>query len=225
MDPEFWLERWSRREIGWHLDDINSHLQEHWPTLGLPKASLVFVPLCGKTLDLLWLVSQGYQVVGVEISQLAVEELFAEHRLTPSITRAGRFQRYQVDELSVLCGDFFDLEPGDLGQVDAVFDRASLIALPPAMRARYAARMQSLFPQGMETLLITLSYDQAEMSGPPFSVHRSEVETLYRERYRIDPLASFDALPESAHFQRRGLTALREEVYRLKPLREAALTE
>lgn len=217
MEAEFWLERWRHREIGWHLNEINSHLQDHWPKLDRPKGSPVFVPLCGKTLDLLWLVSQGYPVVGIEISQIAVEELFAEHRLTPAISREGAFLRYRVDELSVLCGDFFDLEPEDLAGVAAVFDRASLIALPPSMRPAYAARMRRLFPEGVDTLLITLSYDQAEMTGPPFSVQQAEVEQLYGETYRIERLASFDALPESPHFQRRGLTALREEVYRLKP--------
>ncbi|NEV61352.1 thiopurine S-methyltransferase [Thiorhodococcus minor] len=217
MEPEFWLERWQRREIGWHLNEINSHLQDHWHKLDLPKGSPVFVPLCGKTLDLLWLVSQGYQVVGVELSQIAVEELFAEHRLTPAISREGHFLRYCVDELSVLCGDFFELESRDLSGVEAVFDRASLIALPPSMRPGYAARMGQLFPNGVDTLLVTLSYDQDEMTGPPFSVHRTEVERLYGETYRIERLASFDALAESPHFQQRGLTALREEVYRLRP--------
>ena len=217
MEPELWLERWRRREIGWHLDDINTHLQEHWPKLGLAPGSLVFVPLCGKTLDLIWLVSQGFRVLGVELSPIAVEEVFAEHRLTPVITETPPFRRYQADELTLLCGDYFDLSPEHLQGVSAVFDRASLIALPPTMRVRYVDHMKRLIPGGIETLLITLSYDQSEMSGPPFAVLSTEVQARYGNDFRIEELASFDALPESPKIRQRGVTALAEQVYRLSP--------
>lgn len=217
METEFWLERWRRRETGWHLDEINTHLQEHWPRLGLRPGTSVLVPLCGKTLDLLWLVSQGLSVIGVELSQIAVEELFEEHGLTPTITEISGFRRYQTDELTLLCGDFFDLAPEQIVGIGAVFDRASLIALPPDMRQRYASQMHRLLPQGLDTLLITLSYDQSEMSGPPFSVREPEIQALYGTTHHIERLASFDALAESPQFRRRGLTDLREEVYRLRP--------
>ncbi|MBK1722840.1 thiopurine S-methyltransferase [Thiocystis violacea] len=222
MDTEFWLERWRWREIGWHLDEINTHLQEHWPKLGLTPGTLVFVPLCGKTLDLIWLVSQGFRVIGVEISEIAVEEIFREHGLTPRITETLPFRRYQIDELTVLCGDFFDLTSEHLHDVGAVFDRASLIALPPELRSRYASQMNRLFPGGLDTLLVTLSYDQGQMTGPPFSVQSAEVEHLFSETYRIETLASFDALAESPQFRQRGLTALSEQVYRLAPLARSA---
>ncbi len=217
METEFWLERWRHREIGWHLDEINAHLQEHWPKLGLERDTLVFVPLCGKTLDLIWLASQGHRVIGVEISEIAVETFFAEHGLTPRISETAPFRRYQVDELTLLCGDFFDLAPGHLEGVGAVFDRASLIALPPELRGRYAKHLQRLLPHPVDSLLITLDYDQDQMSGPPFSVQREEVDQLFDERYRIEELASLDALDDSPNFRRRGLTSLAERVYWLRP--------
>lgn len=217
MDNQFWLDRWNRREIGWHLDEINSHLEEHWPGLGLDREALVFVPLCGKTLDLLWLAGQGHGVIGVEISQAGVDAFFAEHGLTPVVTETPPFRRYQVDQLTVLLGDFFDLTPEHLDGVDAVFDRASLIALPPGMRALYARQLQQLLPRPVNSLLITLDYDQERMSGPPFSVGHEEVRHLFEERYRIEELASIDALDDSPNFRRRGLTALTERVYWLKP--------
>ena len=219
METAFWLERWRQREIGWHLDEINSHLLEHWPTLELPKDTLVFVPLCGKTLDLIWLASQGHGVIGVELSEIAVQAVFAEHGLEPCITELPRFQRYQVDELTLLHGDFFDLEPHHLAGVGAIFDRGSLIALPPSMREAYARHLQQLFPRPVDSLLITLDYDQNEMSGPPFSVQHQEVERLFSSRHQIEELASLDALLDSPHFRQRGLTALTERIYRLKPRR------
>ena len=197
MEPELWL--------------------EHWPKLQVEPGALVFVPLCGKTLDLIWLVSQGFRVLGVEISPIAVEAVFSEQGLTPTVTEMPSFRLYQADALTLLCGDYFDLAPHHLEGVTAVFDRASLIALPPEMRVRYARQMEQLFPCAVKTLLITLSYDQAQMSGPPFAVLPAEVERLYGGRYRIEELASFDALEESPQIRKRGVTALLEQVYRLSP--------
>jgi thiopurine S-methyltransferase len=217
MEPEFWLERWRRGETGWHLDEVNRHLTELWPRLGLSTDTRVFVPLCGKTLDLLWLASRSHRVLGVELSRLAVESLFADNGLTPTVAEEPSFMRFRVDELEVLCGDFFDLAPGHLAGVGAVYDRASLIALPPGQRARYAAHLDRVLPDTVPRLLITLEYDQSRMDGPPFSVHPEEVQSLFGVRHRITELAGFDVLDESARFRARGLEGLRERVYRLDP--------
>jgi thiopurine S-methyltransferase len=217
MTPEFWLDRWRRGDIGWHLSEINVHLQAFWPRLGLAPETLVFVPLCGKTLDLIWLMSCGHRVLGVEISKQAVEELFAEHGLVPFVTDRSPFRLYRVDELRVLAGDYFDLAPSDLAGVGAVFDRASLIALPPDMRPRYAEHFKTVVPAGAPVLLITLDYDQSEMAGPPFAVTRDEVQRLFGDRYAIQALADLDIIEESPGFRRRGLTALSEQVWKLTP--------
>lgn len=217
MTTEFWLERWQHGETGWHLPEINVHLQEFWPGLGLAPETLVFVPLCGKTLDLLWLASRGHGVVGVEISELGVKGLFAENGLDPRVTETPPFRTYAVDALRVLVGDYFDLTPVHLQGVGAVFDRASLIALPPKMRPAYAERFKTIVPTTASSLLITLDYDQNEMFGPPFSVGRDEVESLFGDRYRLRALASFDVIDESPGFRRRGLTALAEHVWKLEP--------
>ena len=217
MNPEFWHARWERGEIGWHLDEINTHLLRYWPALALPSSATVFVPLCGKTLDMLWLAGEGHRVLGVEISEIAVRELFAQHGLSPTVTEAGRFQRWQADELTVLRGDFFDLTPAELNGIGAVYDRASLIALPPSRRSAYAAHLKAIAPMTAPALLITLAYDQREMRGPPFSVQPEEVAALYADRYAIGHLDTIDALADAPGFRRRGLTALRESVWLLRP--------
>ncbi len=216
MHSEFWRERWRNGEIGWHEPRVNVHLERFWPKLGLPADIRVFVPLCGKSLDLFWLAGQGHRVIGVELSEIAVRDFFAEHRLNPSVTEEPPFRRYRVDELTLLCGDFFALTPDHLGPVDAVFDRASLIALPPGQRQRYAAKITELAPRAI-SLLITLDYDQSQMTGPPFAVHGDEVRRLYAERYAIAELASCELIDDSPRFRQRGLTSLREHVWRLDP--------
>lgn len=215
MHPDFWHERWQRGEIGWHRDDINVHLQEHWHRVGAEPGTQVLVPLCGKTRDLLWLAAQGHPVLGVEVSAIAVEAFFSDNTLSPAVSDQGAFRRYAVDELEILCGDFFDLTPAQVSRVGAIYDRASLIALPPSMRADYAAHLKALTGPGTRGLLITLEYPQNEMAGPPFSVPEPEVQRLLGTAFDPAPLRDLDVLAEHPRFQERGLTRLRERIYLL----------
>jgi thiopurine S-methyltransferase len=217
MEPEFWLERWQRGETGWHRDEINRHLRDFWPRLGLPPGQRVLVPLCGKTLDLLWFASRGDRVLGVEISRLAVDAFFADNALRPEVIEGAGWSRHRVDEIELWCGDFFALQPGLIGEIGAVYDRAALIALPPAQRARYAAHLETLVPAAVPHLLITLEYDEALRTGPPFSVGADEVARLFGARHRITELARLDVLRESPAWRDRGLTELVERVYQLTP--------
>jgi thiopurine S-methyltransferase len=217
MNPDFWQERWQRNEIGFHQQEINAHLQDYWPRLGLPAESQVFVPLCGKSRDLLWLRSRGHTVLGVELSPIAARDFFAENKLAPQTWRQGAFHRCEADGLAILCGDFFALGSQDLKDVAGVYDRASLIALPPEMRPRYAAHLATILPQSAAILLVTMEYRQAEMNGPPFSVHEDEVRALYEKHYDVARLFTKDILAENQRFRERGLSTLSEKVYRLVP--------
>jgi thiopurine S-methyltransferase len=217
MNPEFWHRRWERGETAWHQDEIDRHLRALWPQLGLAAKSRIFVPLCGKSLDMLWLAGQGHRVLGIELSRLAVETFFAENGLTPKVTEEPPFRHYRADEIELLCGDFFDLESRHLADVAAVYDRAALIALPQELRARYAARLDVLLPAQVPRLLIALEYDQAQMAGPPFAVHPDEVEALFSSRHRIALLAELDVLEESPRLRARGVSAIKEHAYLLKP--------
>ena len=220
MNPEFWHNRWQSGEIGWHEDDINRHLAEYWPRLNLPTDTRVLVPLCGKSLDLLWLAGRGHPVLGVEISPVAADAFFGENDLVPRVDQLPPFVRYRVDEIELLVGDFFDLRRDHLSGIAAVYDRASLIALPPDVRSRYARHLASLLPSGVQSLLITLHYDQGRMQGPPFSVGDAEVRSLFERSFAVESLAELDALAESPRFRRRGLDWLTERVYRLRRLEQ-----
>lgn len=215
MDPSFWHARWQANEIGFHQPDINAHLQRYWPQLELPAGGTVFVPLCGKSRDMLWLASRGHRVLGVEISPIAAAAFFAENDLPVEPVETDRFVRRRSGEITLLQGDYFDLKAADLRDVSAGYDRASLIALPPVLRARYASCMAALLPPGIPVLLIALDYAQHEMEGPPFAVAAVEVEELFGGDFRIDSFDALDILAENPRFQARGLTHLQEQVYRL----------
>lgn len=215
MQPSFWQARWSRNEIGFHQKQINSYLQRYWPQLNAAPGERVLVPLCGKSLDVLWLRDQGLEVLGVELAQKAVEDFFQEQQLTPAISQQGAFACYQTAGIRILCGDFFALKKADLQGVSLFYDRAALIALPPELRARYVAHLSEITPRAVRGLLISLAYQQAQMDGPPFAVLPEEVAKLYTPRWQVQTLEHCDVLAEHGRFVERGLTHLQEWVFRL----------
>lgn len=136
MQPEFWYKKWDSNQIGFHQAEANPYLQRYWPELAIAPSARVLVPLCGKSLDLLWLAGQGHQVLGVELAEKAVEEFFSEHQLQPQISEQGAFKVYRTVAFELWCGDFFALTAEDVAGCTALYDRAALIALPDAMRQR-----------------------------------------------------------------------------------------
>jgi thiopurine S-methyltransferase len=183
--------------------------------LDAPPGSEVFVPLCGKSLDLLWLYQQGHKILGVEVSELAVDSFFSENGLTYNRFEKDGFQYYQVERLAILQGDFFNLTADHLKDVQGVFDRASLVALPIDLRQRYSQHLKNILPDQVKFLLVTFEYDQEQMNGPPFSVNEAEVLALYQETYEIKRLLTQDVLDSYPQFRSAGLTSLQEKAYLL----------
>lgn len=216
MDPHFWHDRWREGRIGFHQDTVTPWLPELWPALALPTGSQVFVPLAGKSLDMLWLRAQGHRVLGIELSQLAVEQFFAEHGLAPTIRKSPLATHYAHDGIELICGDVFALDAEALAGCGGVFDRAALIALPPELRRRYVGEVYAHLPGACRGLLVTLEYPQAEKSGPPFSVDEAEVRTLYEPDWTVTALARADALAMHPGFIEEGVSALATVAYRLE---------
>ncbi|MEO0387321.1 MAG: thiopurine S-methyltransferase [Pseudomonadota bacterium] len=204
MDPQFWHERWARGQTAFHEADGNALLLRHLGALGLPEDARLFLPLCGKTRDIGLLRDKGFRVVGAELSARAVTQLFQDLAIKPDIKPWTGGHRYAAPGIDIFVGDIFDLEPEALGPVDAIFDRAALVALPAPMRARYAAHIAGL-SRGAPQLLITFAYDQQAMDGPPFSVPPEEVAAHYANTYRVvrlggrmTKLRALDAVEETA---------------------------
>jgi thiopurine S-methyltransferase len=191
MDVNFWHQRWETNTIGFHESKVNPLLVAYFNALSLAKGSRVFVPLCGKTLDIAWLLSNGYQVAGAELSELAIKQLFEELGVEPKISDVGEVKHYSAVDIDIFVGDIFNLTRGMLGSVDAIFDRAALVALPENIRLRYAKHLLDIADNAPQ-LLITYEYDQKLTEGPPFSVRDEEVSRHYQDRYEISLLVSLD---------------------------------
>lgn len=212
MKPEYWLERWQGGQIGFHRADANPRLiANHQRALG--DSLRVLVPLCGKSVDLEWLVVRGHDVVGVELSELAAREFFSERGFTPECSIRGPFVEYRYGGVTILVGDFFAATPELLGYFDGVYDRAAMIALPEEMRARYVSHLPTLLSPKARMLLVTLHYDAP--GGPPFDVSPEEVRKSYPQA-RITDLESVDATSETPGPVARGASFVQENVQLLE---------
>jgi thiopurine S-methyltransferase len=216
MDPEFWLERWRTRQVGFHQPTPHSALDRWWPTLGVPPGARVYVPLCGKSLDMVWLAAHGHRVVGSELSALAVQEFFDELPAAEvDVSAIGPFRRHRHGQFEILEGDALALTPALLGPIGAAYDRAALVALPPPMRERYVTGFAGFLPPGSHTLLLSFEYQQHLRPGPPFSVEPQEIARLYGACFTVAELERTDIIADSPRFAAAGLRSLHEVTYSL----------
>jgi len=210
MEHDFWHDRWQNDQIGFHEKDGNKLLLRHFDAIELPRGSRYFLPLCGKTGDIAQLLIKGYRVVGVELVEKAIVQLFDELGVAPEIAEAGPFKRYSAPDIDIFVGDFFALTADILGPVDAVYDRAALVAFPPDMRPRYTAHLATITGHAKQ-MLITFEYDQSDMDGPPFNVHEDEVRAHYDAAYEIE-LVRRKVIPQGL----KGEVAANETVWLLR---------
>lgn len=210
MDTSFWHQRWEKNEIAFHESEANPLLVKYFKALSLAKGSRVFVPLCGKTLDIRWLLSHGHRVAGAELSKIAIEQLFMELGVVPKISGVGEVAHYSASDIDIFVGDIFALSGKLLGPVDAIYDRAALVAMPEKMRNRYTAHLMEITDKAPQ-LLITFEYDQSLMEGPPFSISNEEVNQHYRNSYDLTLMASVN-VPGGL----KGKCAAKENVWLLK---------
>lgn len=196
MNPEFWRTRWQEKRIGFNQSEVNTLLMKYFNHLDLPADSRIFVPLCGKSIDMVWLAAQGYDVVGVELVETAVQEFFTEQNISPTVHQhadnpAIKYYKGQFAEqtITLWVADIFALTAADIGNVDAVYDKAALIALPSDMRPPYSEKIRELSSNTAQ-ILLTLNYDQSKKDGPPFSISRPQMQQYYANHYQITELES-----------------------------------
>lgn len=200
-----WIERWQVGRTGWHEEGGNKSLQRHWSVSG----KRVLVPLCGKSRDLLWLQQQGNEVVGVELSDIAVRAFFEENALDYDIVE-GELNAYVAKErpITIYCGDYFAFSGGPFS---GYFDRGALVAIQPGLRVRYVQHTRSLLETSAASLVVAVEYDQSVANGPPFSIPASTMQDLWPEMKRVDAFDDMDNCPPK--FIDAGLNEILEVVY------------
>lgn len=210
LDRGYWEEVWRQDDLGFHQPQVNRHLQRFWSRLKLAPEARVFVPLCGKSLDMDWLLSEGHEVIGVDLSEKAQQDYLASHVEPVRYTEENSLKLAWQGRLLFVAGDVFHLKPEMLRSVDAVYDRAALVALPPAVRQNYALFLAQCLKPGARMLLVTREASEPRLQ-PPFNIASDEVEQLFGGNFRV----------EQVHAEVRG-DGVGESVYLLKRKAPAA---
>ena len=208
-----WLERWRKGTTGWHRSDINPQLIENINQLVEARFQKIFVPLCGASLDMKYLIDHGFHVLGVELSSLAIDRFFNENQIEYKVSKVGDFDLYQGKNIDIYCGDFFKLKRDYLDEVSYIYDRAALIALNPDLQKKYVGHLKEILPNGSKILLLTMFYPENEMEGPPFSVGDDNVEDLFAEFKEIKKISSVNEKESSLKPDDLNLTYLFKNVY------------
>ncbi|SFL29077.1 thiopurine S-methyltransferase [Nitrosomonas aestuarii] len=212
MKASFWHQKWEQGDIAFHESEVNTLLITHCKKLNLSKGSRVFLPLCGKTRDIAWMLACGYQVVGAELSELAINKLFDDLGVVPKISGFGELTLYRAKNIDIFVGNIFDVLAESLGLVDAVYDRAALVAMPANMRDQYTSHLMNITDAAPQ-LLITYEYNQQLMDGPPFSINEEELKHYYSAAYQIKPVES-----KKVAGGLKGKVASKETVWLLKKI-------
>lgn len=184
MQFDYWLDKWKAGDTKFHMDDVNKFLVQHYKNIA---PSRFFVPLCGKTLDMLWLATHGHKVIGVELSKIACEAFFTENKLSYETKHIDDFILYFNESIQIWCGDIFQLPAHAYKDVSFIYDRAALFALPLNLRLQYVEKLKSIAAQSkkLQMLLLSIEYQQDLVQGPPFSLSHYDINTYYRDVFEI----------------------------------------
>lgn len=216
MSDNFWLDKWQKQEIPFDQSEVNQWLIRYQDLLGDLRNKHVFVPLCGKSVDMNWFYQQGARVIGVELSDLAAIAFFEENNLAYEIKKVASFTIYQHDSIRIMCGDFFDLTAKDLPDIDLVYDRAALVALPEELRKKYANKMAALLNPGATMFLISIQYELEKIELPPFNIDPDEIKSLFSRAFSVQLLNQKPLLKVVPHLVERGVQDVVESVYLMK---------
>lgn len=212
MEKDFWLNKWQVSDIAFHESYVNPHLINSFHFLKLPRDAQVLVPLCGKTRDMLWLADQGYQVTGIELSPIACQDFFAEMGVAPTISQENKITKYQHKNITLICGDLFEVTQADLPVIQAIFDCKAMVALPEEMRKKYINQLKKCCGNAFQVFLIAItSPDQAK--GPPFSVSSEEIKSLYGDPFAVNVITSARMQDVPERLQKKGYQEITETLY------------
>lgn len=212
MDKVYWLNKWQKNDIAFNQQAPNNLLVSYFNDLQLKRNSRILVPLCGKSVDMLWLYQQGYKILGIELSEIACRDFFTENALIYTSQDATAHKIFRHQNIQLIAGDFFLSERASLLSIQAVYDRAALIALPQELRKRYVAHLLSLLEPNTPILLIATDYDSSEMQGPPYPLGKKSIQNLFAT-CNIETLyyRPMKRIPE--HLKQKGLTDAIEQAY------------
>lgn len=215
MSNQQWKAKWARNDIAFHHPEINPLLQQYFFDLGLSTGDQLLIPLCGKSVDITWLSSCGFQVIGVELSEIAIQAYFDALKVEPDKYNSGPFTRWRYRNIEILCGDIFDLTKADLSKIKLLYDNASLTAFSAHDRIEYVRHFSDILPLDCQILLITDETPDEQQSNSVNTID-SEVTTLYSSLYQIKLLHGKNCIKMDPEHPELAPGEMEEKVYLIR---------
>ena len=143
-----------------YLKKVDPILMKNIKQLTAGQSNLrIFVPMCGKTPDMLWLAEQGHAITGVEINARYIKAFFREADLeytlrSEQFTATKKVNVYEAKgkDITLYQCDIFDYNVEVSGQFDAIWDQSAIPVVNekgPRQLKRYTSLMQALLkPDG-----------------------------------------------------------------------------
>lgn len=210
---ELWLNMWEKKNIPFHKSTVNSALIAYASQLSCNAGDTILVPLCGKSLDMVWLAQQGYKVIGIELSAIACEEFFSENNIEHQIIIEDKFTHYKSKDIEIFCGDFFTVTKNDFPEIKAIYDCKSLIALPAEIKQKYIKHLLQLVnPTAIKILLLVIEAT-GKIQGPPFPINKNEIKALFGSQYQIEELKRTKRDKIDPHLLQDGFKEITDVTY------------
>nr|CAB3267192.1 thiopurine S-methyltransferase-like [Phallusia mammillata] len=202
-----WDNKWKAEKTMWHRNEVHVDLLKHEKLLDTGR---IFLPLCGKSVDLKYLAEKGHEVVGLEFSEKACDDFFQENGLQFTKRKLVDFAFFQYEakelKITIFQGDMFDANKSLLGSFDAIWDRGSFVAINESDRPKYAKILCNILKPTGKVLLNSFTYDSTEFGGPPHSADRETVEKVFGSTFKVTFLDSYDYL--RPQLKARGITKM-----------------
>ncbi len=214
MEKEFWLDKWTENSIGFHQSSYHPLLVKRidcLETKGLEKT--ILVPLCGKTLDMIFLKEKGFKVIGSEFSEVACKDFFVENNIDFQMKTEGDFKVFESKMITLYCGDYFKLELTN--KASYLYDRAAIVALDPKDRQRYAQKHSDLLVPTAKALVLCFEYDQSKCEGPPFSVEENLVTKYFKNDFDIELIEDSEIEIGNPRMIKAGVSKASQKAYLL----------
>ncbi len=212
-----WIERWKNNDIPFHLEEVNPLLRKHLNHFNIQRGMRVLVPLCGKSVDMIFLQNLGLSVVGIEGVSLAIDQFFSHHNLDVQKQQHRGFDVHHTSAIDIVHADFFKLPKEYFEPFDLIYDRASIIAIDPTKRKDMINMLFRLLKPKGEMFLITVQHPDDFFSGPPFSITEHELIQLCQGLFKVECLENVDRT-DSTSCKHLKMTSIQECVYKLSKI-------
>ncbi len=215
MNNQLWIAKWKRNDIAFHQLSINPLLQRYIANLNLSSGDQILVPLCGKSIDITWLSKSKFHVIGVELSEIAIQAYFDALKVIPEKHHQRHFTKWSYQNIEIWCGDIFDLKKMDLAKIKLLYDNASLTAFSAEDRIQYVRHFSDNLPHDCQILLITDETPDDQQFNSMKTID-SEVTALYAAHHKIELLHGENCFKKDPEYPEGPNRPMEEKVYLIK---------